>query len=133
MDEIKRICNELVRETQQSLQDKYREGYNTGYSAGYVKGQKNYNNSKKLVIPAEEELFGTMVNLAVRQAAQHSDSYMQLIQFLMPILQFLNYRTLWVMEQDISTLGLEHGAEQARETWKKFLIHIRVQLSHKKP
>ena len=133
MDEIRRLCNELVRETQQVLRDRYQEGYNAGYEAGYVKGQKNYNNSKKLVIPAEEELFGTMVNLAVRQAAHRSDSYMQLIQFLMPILPFLSYRTLWVMEQDILALGFEQSTEKARETWKKFLIHVRVQMSHKKP
>jgi len=63
---------------------------------------------------------------------QQPDSYLRIIQFLMPLLQYLSYRTLWVMEQDISSATTEHHTEKAKEAWRRFLTHVRVQMNHKK-
>lgn len=132
MEEIKALCGRVVAEALTMHQLSYKDGFNDGYGAGYEAARPKYSDGKKLVIPFEDENFGNVLALAVRQSLRETETAMQMIHFLMPMLQYFSYRTLWMFDRDVSGY-IQNGSSETTDLWKKFVVHVRVQLNHKKP
>ena len=132
MEKIKELCGSLFTEVMSMHQRSYQSGFDDGYEAGFEKASPKYPDGKKLVIPLADENFGNVLALAVRQALMEPAAAMQMIHFVKPLLQYLSYQTLWTMDRDISHHILDCSTDEMK-LWKKFVVHVRVQMNHKKP
>ena len=130
---IRELCGQLVSEAQLLAQLRYQSGYDDGYDAGYETARPKCAEGKKLVISFDDENFGNVLALAVRQALREPALARQMILFLKPLLQYLNYQTLWVIDRDISHYIQSEDSTNTAKLWEKFVVHVRVQMNHKKP
>lgn len=94
---------------------------------------KKETKKKQIIIEADDDFFGAVLNCAVRYCIGRQ-SYMPglVIDKITPWLPILSMKTLWCFERDIHDADSLGDPDIDAPRWRKFLIDVRKELERRK-
>lgn len=116
------------------IQDLVYGALQTAYDEGYQSGREsNRHRGKNLVVSFDDENLGAVLTCAVRAALDAPENTVNVCGFVAPLVKYLDYKTLWTMEQDIknNAAKITNGDPETAEIWNTFHRDVVVTKSRK--
>lgn len=116
------------------IQDLVYGALQTAYDEGYQAGREsNRHRGKNLVVSFDDEYLATVLTCAVRAALDAPETAVNVCGFITPLIKYLDFKTLWTIEQDIknSAVKIAAGDMVTAEIWNTFHRDIVVAKSRK--